>query len=541
MIKITVNHAVLIALRQAFPKPANSAERALHKYVKTLEDMLFASLQRQATPMQRKLELFSISLQKLANEGGQIGPRKQRLHAWLREHGFNLVEPVVKGSNLVGTVSECKLTQWVTMVDTMAIEEAILINSTSNRDIDAHLGGDEHSNIELMHLLYPEFKRYKNNLAALEQFELVEVDVESLKSYIYWLVTDAIHISREQKDMALRQARIVLGIANVLSHHYPQRKKPSAFGRMYYEGTSIQNVNKELRRAILGNCWEYDIRSSVIAWKMGWAKEYMQTRAPDKELRKVFQATISYLEDKSDFMATVKHFTFDAESPVPKDLQTKLLKTAFTAISFGARVSSTGWKSDSGEWTNPAIVDILKNADDRRRFLADPTVKAFIAEQTLLDDYLYDKVKQERAELLKQPFLQTASGRPSKSKILAYLYQHDETEIMNVVRALAKKYGREPLANIHDAIVFRKRLGVDIKTEMEFAMQDHSGNPYWHLTAKELKRYTPRLLDVEVEEAAHRARMLAEEQFAEQYGAEIRQAMERWGFSLSSYSEAPKA
>ncbi|MDV7399990.1 hypothetical protein RZS08_51720, partial [Arthrospira platensis SPKY1] len=92
---------------------------------------------------------------------------------------------------------------------------------------------------------------------------------------------------------------------------------------------------------------------------------------------------------------------------MPKDLQTKLLKTAFTAISFGARVSSTGWKSDSGEWTNPAIVDILKNTDDRRRFLADPTVKAFIAEQTLLDDYLYDKVKQERAELLKLPFLQT--------------------------------------------------------------------------------------------------------------------------------------
>ena len=37
------------------------------------------------------------------------------------------------------------------------------------------------------------------------------------------------------------------------------------------------------------------------------------------------------------------------------------------------------------------------------------------------------------------------------------------------------------------------------------------------------------------------ARMLAEEQFAEQYGAEIRQALESWGFSLSSYGEAPKA
>ena len=28
-------------------------------------------------------------------------------------------------------------------------------------------------------------------------------------------------------------------------------------------------------RAMLGNCWEYDIRSSVVAWKMGFARSYM--------------------------------------------------------------------------------------------------------------------------------------------------------------------------------------------------------------------------------------------------------------------------
>ena len=526
MIKITVNPAVLTALKQAFPKPANSAERALGKYVKTLESLLFASLQRQSTPLQHKLELYPISLQKLANEGGQIGPRKQRLHAWLRDHGMSLVEPVIKGSNLVGTVSDCKLTDWVTVVDTLAIEEEILINSITNRELDAYLGGDQHSNTELMHLLFPEFKNHKTNTAVLDEFDLVEVDVESLKSYIYWLVTDAKHISHEQKHMALRQARIILGIASVLSNHYPQRKKPSPFGRMYYEGTSIQNVNKELRRAILGNCWEYDIRSSVISWKMGWAKKYMQEHAPGQDIRKVFQATTLYLEDKGDFMATVKHYTFGADSPVPKDLQTKLLKTAFTAISFGARVTSTGWKNDSGQWTNPAIVDILKNSEDRQRFLADETVKAFITEQTLLDDYIYEEVKRERTDLLKLPFLQTASGRPSKSKILSYLYQHDETEIMNVVRAVAQKYGREPLASIHDAIVFRKKLGVDIKHEMELSMREYSGNPYWHLTAKELHRYTPRLLDVEAEEAAHRSRIFAEEQFAQTYATAVREALE---------------
>ena len=63
-------------------------------------------------------------------------------------------------------------------------------------------------------------------------------------------------------------ARTILAIASVMSGNYLQRKKPSAFGRLYYEGVSVQNINKELRRAVLGNCWEYDIRSSVVAWKM---------------------------------------------------------------------------------------------------------------------------------------------------------------------------------------------------------------------------------------------------------------------------------
>jgi hypothetical protein len=511
MIKITVNPAVYLALRQAFPKPPNAADKALRKYVAKLEEMLFASLQRQATPMQRKLELFSISLQKLANEGGQIGKQRIRLHAWLRQNNRNLVEPVVVGSNLTGAVSDCKLTQWVTMVDTLAIEEDILIHSTTNRQIDQYLGGDPDSNLALMHLLFPEFKKHQRNLAALNAFDLVEVDAESLKSYIYWLAVEAQYISRELKDQALRQARIVLAISSLLEGHFPQRRKPSDFGRTYYDGVSIQNVNKELRRAILGNCWEYDIRSSVISWKMGWAKEYIQTHAPGQDVRKVFQATTLYLEDKKDFMGTVQYFTFGADSPVPKDLQPKLIKTALTAISFGARASSTGWKSETGEWTNPAIVDIFKNTEDRQRFLADKTVQAFIKEQGLLDDYLFSKVKQERQDLLRLPVLKTKSGRPSKAKVLAYLYQHDETEIMDVVRAEAAKRGRVPLANIHDAIVFRKKLGVDLKTEIEHCMQEHSGNPYWHLTPKQLERYTPRLLDVEQEERAHHARIQAEE------------------------------
>ena len=95
------------------------------------------------------------------------------------------------------------------------------------------------------------------------------MDVKSLMAYIYWLRTSANKKSRVRIEHACAQAQTILAVAQVLGGRYLQPKKPSDFGRMYYEGTSVQNVNKELRRAILGNCWEYDIRSSVVAWKLG--------------------------------------------------------------------------------------------------------------------------------------------------------------------------------------------------------------------------------------------------------------------------------
>ena len=135
MIKITVDAQVYEALQKAFPKPANTAHRALAKYISVLEVMLFKSLHFAATPLQRKLDLFAISLQQLANQGGQIGPKKLRVHAWLRNNNLNLVEAVITGSNLTGSVSQCKLTKLVTMVDTLAVEGKILRSGKSDREI----------------------------------------------------------------------------------------------------------------------------------------------------------------------------------------------------------------------------------------------------------------------------------------------------------------------------------------------------------------------------------------------------------------------
>ena len=166
---------------------------------------------------------------------------------------------------------------------------------------------------------------------------------------------------------------------------------------------------------------------------------------------------------------------------------------------------------DTHSWSVRVLLQILQNAEDRTRFLADDTVKLFIKEQNALDDYLYDLFKKFRPDLLRERCLQTDSGRPSKAKVLAYLYQHGETHVMGIVRQAAMAKGHMPIANVHDAIFFKRRLGADLKSEIKWQMREQTGNPYWHLTPKQVERYTPRSLNAQREEQEHKNRMALEE------------------------------
>ena len=520
MIKIQAKPQVLAALSQAFPPPTYNATRALDKYIAVLERLLFASLQVPRNPMQSKLNLYAIPLQRLANAGGQIGPKKVRVHKWLRDNHLELVQAVITGTNQNKQLSQVRLTHRASITDSLnPIEQTPMNNpQLSDREIAAYLTGDDAANQGLFDLLYPDYRPDWTEEYIHSQFDPIKVDIRSLENYVVWLSQDARLLNKDKKATALRQARIVLGCALAFNGWYLQRKKPSAFGRMYYEGVSVQNVNKELRRAMLGNCWEYDIRSSVIAWKMGYATSYLaQAAGADVNIRSSFPATLNYLEDKGDFMRTVRLYVFRDHSRDAADFQTKLLKQAFTAMSFGARLSTHGWQDSTGHWNNPALVAILKNQEERNRFFNDVTVRAFIREQNILDNYLFDQFKRHHADLLELPCLQTPSGRVSKAKVLAYLYQHGETYVMDIVRATAAAHGRTPIANVHDAIFFKQRLGTELKAAIEQRMRAATGNAYWHLTAKELQRYESRHLDQQAEEALHRQRIADQQALAQNY------------------------
>ena len=519
MIELIVDSKVLPELQKAYPTPEGRAQRALNNYVATLRDMLIKSLSRGQTPMETKMNLFSLSLHELANKGGQIGPKKIRVHAWLRDNGFALVEPVVIGSNMTGTVSKVKFTDLVTLEwhePEVDVDDTLIDGVSINTQL---LNNSEKLNKEVFDCLYRDYGVCVADNRLEEVFDVVEIDVGSLRNYIDWLQKEARHFTETKRNHYLFQARLILAVALHTGGKYYQRKIHSDFGRTYYAGTSAQNVNKELRHAMLGDCWEYDIRSSVVAWKMGYAEGYVSKHAPRSSVAKKFGFTQAYLRDKAAFMKNVQQAVFEKDCDLTEELQLKMLKQAFTALSFGARKSSKGWINKNGEWENPSIVDIFQRAEERNRFLSDANVCGFADEQTLLDNFLYEGAVKNYPDLLKLPYLQTHSGRTSKSKIVAYMYQHEETEVMNIVRAALQEFGKTVLANIHDAIVVRNRLTAGEKHEIELRMREQTSNPYWSLGAKEVKRWAASTKEVEKEEEQHRQRIAAEEALAAGYAS----------------------
>ena len=520
MIKLTIAPQVRTKLQQAFPLPANSASRALAKYVNALEGLLLKAVQCGISPALRKLGLYPIPLHHLANKGGRIGTQKLRVHKWLKDNQLELVQTVEKGSKFKGEYSAVKLSRLVTLDDRMTLSSAALSQIRTDRELERYLTGEAEDSRAVFDHLYPELEPC--SLSSSEAgFDFVPVDIESLKAFVHWMGAGAEFGSKEKRQLLLKQAKLVLAVSSINGGIFPQRIKLSPFGRTYYEGLSVQNVHKELRRAMLGNCWEYDMRSSVVAWKMGYARDLLLQANTDADVRVYFPATTLYLEDKADFMATVRYFTFAGNTALSEDFQLGLIKQALTAISFGAKSMGSGWTDKSGGWKNPALVDILKNQSERAKFLADPTVKAFIEEQHVLDDFIFGLVKKNSAEILKFDCLQTASGRVSKPKVLAYLYQHAETDAMDLICSVAAQYGNVPIARVHDAVFFKSRLGPDLKQLLEFKLQDATHNKHWHLSATQLKRYVPVSIDAAHDEMMHRQRIAVEEKRAIDYSSNL--------------------
>ena len=512
IMKLTINTEVYDLLHLAFP--TLNTKRALDKYCKVLNEMLFhSSFWHDPTDPNYDPNHYSLSMKTLLQKGGRLGSKRIWLHSWLMDNA-PLIKVVTKGSNLTQLVSQITLTDLTSLHDPLS--EDTDMPYTNDPAIDNHISsGDEQA---IFDYLYPELTEPHINFITKEDvkelFDPIKINVQSVKAYIEWL-DSGVKVKHELKVKYRRHARILIAVANICDGIFFQRKSPSAFGRMYYTGLSMQSVNKLLRKAAIGNAYEYDIYCSAMSWKAGFADDAIKYYGLEGTKEDHIASLLVYLSHRTEFTEKLRNDVFLSNTKLSTEKQIQLLKQALTAISFGARSNkATRYYNRRGEEVYGSISEIIKVTAERHRFLDHELVKGFIASQELLDNYLFEMGK--LADVTTLDCVKTPSGRISKSKVIAYLYQQSETEIMDLVKKIAIGRGHKLLASIHDCVIFRHRLGSELMEEILYSIREKTGNKLIKFTFTKLEPFVSlkAIKQQEAEAAEHAAWIKREEQKA---------------------------
>jgi uncharacterized protein Usg len=514
-IKLTVSDAVHASLKRAMPK-TNKAELALEKYCAVLERHLEQSLLHMDDNMYKFFKHFFVSTHDLSLEVGQfvIDGKRQYLHKWLEIKKLNLVHVESVGLK-GGNYSTMSLTEHVTMTDAMDIKR---LQQKTIDELDALLNDRSLTDTDFFYKVFPDFASMTQ--AQLKQnYDVSPIDVKSLNQFIVFLTKRANKMNSVKRQMLIRQAKALVRIAQAGNNTLPMKKNPSHFGRMYYTGRlNVQSMDKILRHAMLGDCYEYDIRSSVVAWKLGFAWVVCENNAITwKTFSKNFKTCLSYLNDKAKFREIVRSKTFGNSTDLTREMQLDVVKQALTAISFGARKYKHGWVDQSGKSFNPAIVKIIADQTARSNFYACTEAAEYMLENKLMDEIITEYAKQKWVELKDDTELQTASGRISNSKLMSLLYQRSESIVMDIVRAEVHGCYKQILANVHDAIYINEKLHSADKKRIELVMRRETGLQFWHLDEEKIEGYKGISDEVRKDELAHKALIAQQEQEAQGY------------------------
>lgn len=430
-------------------------------------------------------EYFSIGMKHLLESCGRVTVHKKTFYVWkvfqsIPERIFHTPEDIASG---LGS----NLTKRNTMAQSNYTLEDIIIASGNREQLVQHL--------------YEPFVTEVMNDAV----DLVPINQISLQNYI--LANQAIdradpHNAKQAHtlDYNLKQAQRILLIAQVNDGQLPQVISESAFGRKYYKGPNLQNCPKIVRHAALGACHEYDLESSVFAWKLSLFRDICReqgTSAPAP-------AILEYLDRKSAVRTQVTQDVFGTED----EYYVNIIKQAITAVGFGAPMRATGYAVD-GRYQTPALNTIITGQQQLKRFLENAWVREFAEEQKTLNEIIYLVLKQygHDQEWIKIPELLDKGGRLRINQVISYLYQQAERQIIQDV--ITQVQHSEILLTVHDCIYTRlpikmRHVREQLKTHGEFFDVSHTEHRSYYF---------------DTEQAEHVQRIAAEEQrAAEIYG-----------------------
>lgn len=300
-----------------------------------------------------------------------------------------------------------------------------------------------------------------------EYDDLVIIDMDNLKNYIDHtnraLTGELAAHTRTQFERALNQAQIVYAIGahteeTTGTAHLPMATKRSIFGRVFYSGFSIQSLTKAVRQAVIGPHYQYDINAAVYGIKLGL---FNAIRGGEWQVIGTQEGTYTreYLSDKKAIRRRLADHCF-AGTKLTTAHRVEIIKQALTAISFGARLN-TGYYSGDGD-KQPALKEIFTSPYALSAFVEDEWVKKFIAEQTVIDDAIYTYYEARGAVDDYKTQIRAAKPnqkRISKAMVLSYIYQHQETGCMDIIRQYVP--AEDIICFVHDAVMTKRKLTQD--------------------------------------------------------------------------------
>lgn len=453
--------------------------------------------------------LTHISTQKLFDKCSRFRVKGKSFHVWNEfKDIYPLIVVISKGSNVKPTDKPYEKNTLVRVVNERFL--AMLLEEKAPKTVFDHF--------------------YKNEDLDQPGVATVPIDMENVERFIgncLLKLEDATATKlREKLQSNLWQAKLVHKIgqhteAETGEAFLPMVPSPSPFGRTYYKGLNIQNVSKQVRSAIIGRHYQYDMNAAVYAIKL---LLYGIINGGDNNLIHTPKGTYTreYLRRKNEIRNRLARACF-AGTDIPHETALKAIKNALTAIGFGAKTGANFYPTQNGMKAT-ALGEIILSPDARAAFERDPWVKAFIAEQKEIETDIITNRKarpefEEIAAVVRGA--NGTNGKLTNGGLLAYYFQQLETSIMDIAIDVLAQFNIQPIARIHDAFIVRDKLPTRVMDEIADAW-DH--RDYLSLDCEEVgewmdPEFKRSLMNADAEAAAHHHFIANEEAKAQKKAA----------------------
>ncbi|WIA56027.1 hypothetical protein N6H05_23915 [Sphingobium sp. WTD-1] len=491
------------AFKDRFPDlTAQNANKYFRKYLDVVTASLWKSL-----PYLTDGAFTHISTSGMYDACGHFQHKNERISVWnaFREV-YQLFFVITKGSNLTIADNPFEKNSKVQIVNERLIN--MLLNERAPKNVFIEL--------------------YDDDDASDPKYERLEIDMENLKNYIENTEFEISRTTGEQTALqaklkqSLYQAQLIykVGEHTEAVHNYaflPMEPSPSPFGRIYYKGLNIQNVTKQVRSAVIGEHYQYDMNAAVYAVKLALLNSIY---GGENNLvgSRVGTYTREYLTDKQAIRKRLAEHCFDGFG-VTRDHAIDRIKQALTAIGFGAKTNAGIW-FDGTTQKGTALTDILKSPVVREKFLNDPWVEGFLSEQSSIEAEILDLVKagsdfESVAQVVREQ--NGSNGKVSNVLLLAYTYQQNETYLMDVAIEILAANNIRVKARIHDAFITAAKVPARVMDEiiMEWSrLSSHITLDCEHIGAWRPVAVKKAIIEHDLGVEAHKAHIAAEERRA---------------------------